>query len=154
MDQRHIRMCHRAVAWTSNVTYVCAIRLRGLKNKNGMAFGNFLVGICTNHPKDMVKREDLADFQALTLSPPAIFSAKCKSFFFFFRKFIASLIFMLEIYIKRPFFLEKTELFFHIGVKKLQNQVRNEIFRQMSPTSTLTLDVPVRPMDAKGLKND
>ena len=22
MDQRHIHMCHRAVAWTSNVTYI------------------------------------------------------------------------------------------------------------------------------------
>ena len=36
-------------------------------------------------------------------------------------------------------------------MKKLENQVRNEIFRQMSLTSTLALDVPVRPMDAKGL---
>ena len=35
----------------------------------------------------------------------------------------------------------------------LKNQVRNEIFRQMSLTLTLTLplDVPVRPMNAKGL---
>ena len=43
--------------------------------------------------------------------------------------------------------------FFHIGVKKLVNQVRNEIFRQMTITITLTLalDVPVRPMDAKRL---
>ena len=48
--------------------------------------------------------------------------------------------------------LEKIlNFFFHIGVKKLENQVRNEIFRQMSLTLTLTLplDVPVRPMDAK-----
>ena len=36
-------------------------------------------------------------------------------------------------------------------MKKLENQVRNEIFRQMSLTSTLALDVLVRPMDAKGL---
>ena len=39
-----------------------------------------------------------------------------------------------------------------MGVKKLENQVRNEIFRQMSLTLTLALDVPVRPMDAKGAK--
>ena len=31
------------------------------------------------------------------------------------------------------------------------NQVINEIFRQMTITLTLRLDVPVRPMDAKGL---
>ena len=31
------------------------------------------------------------------------------------------------------------------------NQVINEIFRQMTITLTLPLDVPVRPMDAKGL---
>ena len=49
-----------------------------------------------------------------------------------------------------PYFREDSELFFPIGVKKLKNQVRNEIFRQMS--LTLALDVPVRPMDAKGLK--
>ena len=57
---------------------------------------------------------------------------------------------MLERYIKRPFFFrEDFELFFI--VKKLENQVRNEIFKQMSLTSTLALDVLVRPMDAKGL---
>ena len=33
----------------------------------------------------------------------------------------------------------------------MKNQVRNEIFRQMSLTLTLPLDVPVRPMDVKGL---
>ena len=33
----------------------------------------------------------------------------------------------------------------------MKNQVRNEIFRQMSLTLTLPLDIPVRPMDAKGL---
>ena len=32
------------------------------------------------------------------------------------------------------------------------NQVINEIFRQMTITLTLPLDVPVRPMDAKGLR--
>ena len=31
------------------------------------------------------------------------------------------------------------------------NQVINEIFRQMTITLTLPLDVPVRPMDEKGL---
>ena len=51
----------------------------------------------------------------------------------------------------RPFFREDFEPFFHIGVKKLKNEVKNEIFRQMSLTSTLALDVPVRPMHAKGL---
>ena len=49
---------------------------------------------------------------------------------FFFRKFIASSVFMLERYIKGPFFfLAKTlNFFFHIGVKKLINQVINKIF--------------------------
>ena len=61
---------------------------------------------------------------------------------------------MLERYIK-DLFLEKTLNFFHIGVKKLENQVRNEILRQMTITLTLTLTlrlgVPAHPMDAKGL---
>ena len=30
MGQFHVNMCHRAVVWTSDVTYVCAIGLRGL----------------------------------------------------------------------------------------------------------------------------
>ena len=38
-----------------------------------------------------------------------------------------------------------------MGVIKLVNQVINEIFRQMTITLTLGLDVPVRPMEAKGL---
>ena len=60
---------------------------------------------------------------------------------------------MLERYIKRPFFLARILNFLsNIGVKKLVNQVINEIFRQMAITLTLPLDVPVRPMDAKGLK--
>ena len=46
----------------------------------------------------------------LTPSAPALKSAKCKSFFF--RKFIASFVFMLERYIRRPFFREDVELFF------------------------------------------
>ena len=78
---------------------------------------------------------------------------------FFFRKFIASLVFILERYIKRLFFFffffffwKRLRTFFHIEVKKLENPVRNEIFRQMSLTSTLALDVPVRPVDAKGLE--
>ena len=33
VDQCHIYMCYRAVAWVSDVTYVCAIELRGLKVK-------------------------------------------------------------------------------------------------------------------------
>ena len=36
-------------------------------------------------------------------------------------------------------------------MKKLVNQLINEIFRQMTITLTLALDVPVCPMDAKGL---
>ena len=36
-------------------------------------------------------------------------------------------------------------------MKKLVNQVINEIYRQMTITLTLRLDVPVRPMEAKGL---
>ena len=62
---------------------------------------------------------------------------------------------MLERDIKRPFFFffyrEDFELFFMS--EKLKNQARNEIFRQMSITLTLPLDVPVRPMDAKGLNH-
>ena len=38
-------------------------------------------------------------------------------------------------------------------MKKLKNQVRNEKIRQMSLTLTLPLDVPVHPMDAKGLSH-
>ena len=40
-----------------------------------------------------------------------------------------------------------------MGMKKLENQIRNEIFRQMSLTSTLVLDALVRPMDTKGLSS-
>ena len=45
----------------------------------------------------------------ITLSPPALFSVKCKSSF---RKFIARLVFMMERYIRRPFFREDFDLFF------------------------------------------
>ena len=38
-------------------------------------------------------------------------------------------------------------------MKKLVNEVINEIFRQMTITMTLRLDVLVRPMDAKGLRD-
>ena len=58
---------------------------------------------------------------------------------------------MLERYITIPFFLDKTLNFFSYRSEKLENQVRNEIFRQMSLTLTLTLDVPIRPVDAKGI---
>ena len=57
---------------------------------------------------------------------------------------------MQERYIKRPFFFEKALNSFHIGVKKLVNEVINEIFRQMTITLTLRLDVLVRSMDRKG----
>ena len=36
-------------------------------------------------------------------------------------------------------------------MKKLENQIINEIFRQLTLTLTLEWDVPVRPMDVKGL---
>ena len=39
-------------------------------------------------------------------------------------------------------------------MKKLVNQIINEIFRQLTLTLTLELDVPVCPMDAKGLIRD
>ena len=55
--------------------------------------------------------------KGLTLSRLGLFSAKYKSFFFFFRKVIASLVFMLERYIRRTF-LEKGLNFFHIKKKK------------------------------------
>ena len=71
----------------------------------------------------------------LTLSAPALFSAKYK---IFFRNFIAISVFMLERSIKRPFFFrEGFEVFFHINMKKMKNQARNEIFRQMTMTLTL-----------------
>ena len=73
----------------------------------------------------------------LALSAAALRPARCKSFF---RKFKASFVFMLERYIKR------LRTFFHTGirVKKLKNQVRNGIFRQMSLTLTLTLTLDVK----------
>ena len=58
---------------------------------------------------------------------------------------------MLERYIRPFLFREDFELFFSLGVKKLVNEAINEIFRQL--TLTLELDVPVRPMDAKGLSD-
>ena len=48
---------------------------------------------------------------------------------------------MPERYIKETFFLEKTLKFFSYLSEKLKNEVRNEIFRQMSLTLTLPLDV-------------
>ena len=63
---------------------------------------------------------------ALTLSAPALFSAKRKSFFF--RKFIASLVFMLERYIKRPFFLEKTlDFFLYMSEKTEKSSQKRDI---------------------------
>ena len=46
----------------------------------------------------------------LTLPCPGQFSVKYKSFFF--RNFIASLVLMLERYIRKPFFREQFELLF------------------------------------------
>ena len=54
---------------------------------------------------------------------------------------MATLVFMLERYIWRPFFRERFELFFQMNMKKLKNQARNEIFRQIPLTLTLMLDV-------------
>ena len=53
----------------------------------------------------------------LTLAASALFSAKCRSFFFFFRKFIGSFVFMLERYIKRPFFLKTLNFFSYMSEK-------------------------------------
>ena len=39
------------------------------------------------------------------------------------------------------FFRERFELIFHINMKKLENQARSEIFRQIPLTLTLMLDV-------------
>ena len=80
----------------------------------------------------------------LTLSPPGQFLAKYKFCFcfLFFRKFIATLVFMRERFFWRPFFFrEQFKLFFHKNMKKLKNQARNEIFRQIPLTLTLMLDV-------------
>ena len=87
---------------------------------------------------------------ALTLSAPALFLARCKSFFLE-NLYLASFLCWRDIS-RDLFFKRRLWTFFHIGVKKLKNQVRNEIFRQMSLTLTLLLDVLVRPMDAKGLR--
>ena len=38
MDQYHIRMCHRAVAWTHDVTNVRALGLKGLTLANLQSF--------------------------------------------------------------------------------------------------------------------
>ena len=49
---------------------------------------------------------------------------------------------MVERDIKRPFFFrEDFELFFIYERKKLKNLLRNEIFKQMTLTLTLSLDV-------------
>ena len=49
---------------------------------------------------------------------------------------------MLERYIKRNFFFrEGFEFFFHINMKKMKNQPRNKIFRQMIMTLTLIQNV-------------
>ena len=64
---------------------------------------------------------------------------------FYFRKFIASLVFMLERYIRR-LFLEKGLKFFSYKTEKSSLK-----FGQMTLTLTLMLDVNQRPMDAKEL---
>ena len=71
--------------------------------------------------------------------------------FFFFNLLLARFLCWRDISGDLFFFREDFELFFHIGVKKLVNQVINEIFRQLTLTLTLELDVRVHPMDAKGI---
>ena len=66
---------------------------------------------------------------------------------------MASLVFVLERYQEAFFCREGFELFFfffffHINMKKLKNLVRNELFRQITLTLTLPLDVPLCRMDA------
>ena len=50
------------------------------------------------------------------------------------------------------FFREGFEVFFHINIKKMKNQARNEIFRQMTMTLTLFQKRYLRPIDVKGLR--
>ena len=38
VDQRHVGMCHRAVARTANNTYACAVELRVLMTTNSLEF--------------------------------------------------------------------------------------------------------------------
>ena len=88
----------------------------------------------------------------LTLSAPALFLAKCKSFFLenlLLARFLCWREISGDLFLSEDF-----ELFFHIGVKKLGNQVINEIFRQITIPFTLPLDVSVRPMDTKWLNKD
>ena len=61
--------------------------------------------------------------------------------FFFFRKFIANLVFMLERYIRRPLFLEKGLNIISYKHEKTEKSSQNEIFRQMTMTLALMLDV-------------
>ena len=77
--------------------------------------------------------------------------AKCKFFCLFFENLLLAR-FLCWRDISRDLFFAKILNFFHIGVKKTGtvNQVINEIFKQMTITFTLPLDVPVRPMDTKG----
>ena len=62
---------------------------------------------------------------------------------------------MLERYIKRPFFLEKgLKFFFYINMKKMKNQARNEIFRQMTMTLALIQNVIYVQRTRKGVKGN
>ena len=50
------------------------------------------------------------------------------------------------------FFREGFEgFFFHINIRKMKNQAKNEIFRQMTMTPDLVPKRNLCPMDAKGL---
>ena len=74
------------------------VKVKGL-GKNGSYIAGFIIFFFHGSVKKLTQ---LAKKHYLTFSAPALFLAKRKSFFF--RKFIASFVFMLEKYIKRPFF--------------------------------------------------
>ena len=65
----------------------------------------------------------------LTLSAPAYFRPSTKVFF---REFIASSVFMLERYIKRPFFREGFEVVFYLYKhEKNEKQAKNGVLRKL-----------------------
>ena len=67
---------------------------------------------------------------SLTLSVPALFSAKCKRFFL--ENLLLAWFLCWRDISRDLFFREGFEVvFFHINMKKMKNEARNEIFRQM-----------------------
>ena len=76
----------------------------------------------------------------LTLSAPALFSAKYKSFLL--ENLLLARFLCWRDISRDLFFREGFEVFFfHINMKKIKNQARNEIFRQMTMTLTLIQNV-------------